>query len=193
MTSHFSQDYSSIDWDLPQPKLKRKTPITFPKLSSTYGSSVCIFTLDWAPWMVNTKHSVPFPVISEPRVIGRDKDGRRCIEVRAFNATNPEGVAISGNRDDVVEDSDDEEGSDGSKKQVPVGTIFGAVVGGVFCLVVLLGFLYQLRRCRNVKEKDEDTTATPSRSDNEPMVSSQSETRATRDLPPPTYEEATKI
>lgn len=195
MKFSFSDPYGYTDWELPQPKIPPKTPITMPQMSSMQSGSVCIFTLDWDPWTLNSQHSVPFPVYSMPRLVGRNELGNPIYEAWVFNSTYPTGVPISGKRDESKDDdasSDEKENNDDSKRHIPIGTIVSAVLGALAGFAIFATLLWKLKRRSREKREEKEEDVTAGRSSSGSVVLPESPTDSL-DVPPPTYEEATRV
>ncbi|KAF2829358.1 hypothetical protein CC86DRAFT_188612 [Ophiobolus disseminans] len=209
MKTQFSDPYGYTDWDLPQPQISPNTIITIPKLASGSSGSVCMFTLDWNQWSLNTQHSVPFAVIAEQRLAGRNENRNPIYDVWAFNSTHPLGVSISGIKpkvDDFNAGGGNTGGNTGSnrtsaviwkrpgdeKSDPPIGTIAASIVGGIASFLILAVILVKLRRRGRSQVVEESAVETASRQDTGHVVPLQSETSSTKGVPPPTYEEAIK-
>lgn len=189
-----------VDWEKPQPKIASNTPIAFPDIFVSSGGAVCMFTLGWNPWEINTKHSVPFPVDQERRKVGADEMGRPINDAWAFNSTFPRGVSLSGRRREPKNDtgsgsssSNNWDDNDGNNDDPPVGEIVGAVLGGLSLIVIVAWLVRRFSRQSKGPVPEEDTGEMARAHDHGPVVSPHPETRSIDDLPPPTYQEATKV
>jgi len=156
--------------------------------------------LGYDQYHLNTKHSVPFPVISTPRLVGRNKLDNLIYEVWAFDSMFPEEVCTEGCKEEKIDvgdgddsDSEDEDDDDdGGSGKPPVRIIVAVVLGGASAIVIGTWILHRIKR-RRVGQKKEDTVETASVGNDHGVAALQLRRNSVEHVPLPTYEEATKV
>lgn len=161
MNETFINNYEGpIAQDIVQPKIPPNVPITIPPFFSKWSTLYCMLTLDWDPWGFSSEHTIPFPVNSRPRPIGRNRQGNMVYEKWAFSRLDPTGTPIP--HDEVVAPSQTADpyspysGGSGSNRTndngIPTGTIIAAATGGaagvVFFFMVICWCKDKRRRRR---------------------------------------------
>ena len=140
-----------------------------------------------------------FPVISTPRLVGRNKFDNPIYEVWAFNSTFPEWVCTERCKEEKIDvgdgddsDSEDENDDDSSGGKPPVRVIVVAVLGGASAIVVMTWILHMIKRRRAGQKEKDGVETTGARSDHG-VAAVQAQRNSVENVPPPTYEEATKV
>lgn len=123
---------------------ERNSVFEMPKFSGKTGVALCMFTLDWDPWILNDLHSVPFPVFSGPRSGPGLKIGEYSeYSIWKFSVENPNGAQVR-----VETRYTPELINAAPSKPSKNATIISAVLGSVaaFVLIVYLYRRYMLER-----------------------------------------------
>ena len=144
---------------------------------------------------------MPFPVISTPCLVGRNKLDNPIHEVWAFNSTFPGWVCTDRCREEKIDVGDDDSDSDsedenddddGGSGKLPVRIIVAAVLGGASAIIIVTWILHRFKR-RRAGQKEKDVVETTGARSDHGVAAVQAQRNSVENVPPPTYEEATKV